>query len=624
MAVGPAAEFLALLPAESVVPVGASSDPNAACRRIDLASIMRSVSPPAEYGDVDPEAAIYFGETQPSVHLAFVGSNTLLRQIAFDAQVSQFRASSWRRHIDESLQSAHRFDLLLVEASSHPESGDWCDAFATDGSRRAQFREMLTTCRASGVPVACWFREGIASFDDWAWLAEGADALFAHDPAVVARLQAQYPARAVQWMPPAIQPRQHHPVRVPTLLKAARWAGSRTLFDHLAECVGEGRLPPGLDAVDDLLLGDSRWDVPLAQLNNHPQIARRALGTYGAGDRSAILRLVGAEFFDRGDTAATQQAQLEAAACGALVVGPAAMPWLAADCRSPDAWPAVLADPVRRARASHRAMRLVLSQHTLADRLQTMLDAVGGRIRLAPLAPQVACLLVTRRPDLLDTCLQRFRADLYPNKELVVVVHDDDVDLGGIRQSIGTHEPIRILRLGEQYSLGACLNYAFEHTDATYWAKWDDDDFYGPHYLSDFMLYRRAMDFDVAGKPMAFTWLHESGELLWDGRWGARANVLRSAIDKRNTGVAGATLVGHRRVLESVPFPDARRRGTDSEFLRRCHGQGWSLLSTDPFNFVRYRTTREGFHTWQVGEKTLRDRSVRVGGQPDIQALAFL
>lgn len=628
---GPAADFLALLPAEAVIPADSpAADPHQISRRVDFASTMASVLPPAArggFGGVLPESGpIYFGETEPALHIGYVGSDELLRQIAFDAQVTRIRAACWQQQLQSLPASPHRLDFLLVEAIHHREPGDWRDAFAADGMQRKQFLDMLSHCRAHGVPVVCWFRESVASLDDWAWLAPGADALFAHDPVAVARLQANYPLRPVQWMPPAIQPRLHHPASVPALLKAASWAGSRVLYEGQAACHADGTLPPGLDALGDiLLLGDSQWDATAGQLRDQPEIARMALGTYNAADRNAMLRLVGAEYFRHGKTAAEQQRQLEAAACGALVIGPGALSWLAIDGdQAAETWRATLTNPIQRARSAHLKTRLVLSRHGMADRLQTMLDALGIGTRVSPPAPKVACLLVTRRPALLDACLRRFRADLYPHKELVVVVHDNDADLRDIRRSIGAHEPIRILRLGEQYGLGACLNFAFEHTDATYWAKWDDDDYYGPHYLSDFMLYRRAIDFDIAGKPMAFTWLDEAAELLWDERWGARTHVLRTAIDSKNAGVAGATLMGHRRVLESTPFPDARRRGTDSEFLRRSHERGWNLLATDPFNFVRYRTTREGFHTWQMTSNSIRDRTIVVGHHNDIAAQAFV
>jgi len=624
---GPARQFLAQLPAEVVLPQAtAPSDPHVSYRCVDFRSVMAQILPPVEShssGEMrsSPDD-IFLGQGDPKVRLAYVGGEELLGQLAFDARLTRLTAGGWRQQVEASRRSAQRFNLLLVEVAAHHSRDGWHEAFTTDGLQRARFRDMQAMCRACGIPVVCWFREGITCYEDAAWLGDGADALFAHDPAVADRLRLDYPSRPVQWMPPAIQPRRYYPARPPALVRAARRAGDHILFDNLAAALAKGGLPASLEASGDIVLvGDSHWDVPIGQLRSQPHLARLALGAYGCDDRSTLLRLVGAEFFESGRTVMDQQHQLEAAACGAIVTGPGALPWLGAGTESLEA---SLADPIQRARSAHLAMRRVLSQHTMADRLQTMLDAVGCCACLEAGAPKIACLLITRRLALLEECLSRFRADIYPNKELIVVVHDSRVDLRHVRTLIGTDEPIRIMRMSEEYGLGACLNFAFEHTDATYWAKWDDDDFYGPHYLSDFMLYRRAVDFDVAGKPMAFTWLDEPNELLWDGKWGERAHVMRSAVDHGSGGVAGATLVGHRRVLESVQFPNARRRGTDSEFLRRCHEVGWNLLATDPFNFVRYRTTQNGFHTWRVDENVIRKGSLLVGSRDDIGNKAFV
>ena len=625
---GPAASFMALLPAEStVIGTAQADDPNGVLRRIDLRSVFRPV--PAAAGragsaaiPLDDTSAFFSKAESTAAHLGFVGSEDLLRQIAFDAQVACLWPTTWRERL------AHgRLDFVLVEAIRHKNPGDWRDAFAGAGTRREQLCEMLTGCRARGIPVVCWFREAVSSLDEWTWLCPYADALFAHDPEVAQRLRIDQPGRIVEWLPPAVQPARHNPWINPSLVRARSCAAQQVFFDGLAACLADG-LPSELaNPGDALLLADSRWEVSAAQASAHPAMARLSLGRLGEVDRNVLLRLVGAEFFNRGDSAEDQLRQMEAAACGALVVGPGVMPLLEVEGTGGGdmaSWSRILSDPVRRMRAAHLKTRLVLSQHCIVDRLQTMAAKLGSGACFAPATPKVACLLVTRRPELLGECLRRFRADSYPNKELIVVVHGTDADLRGIRASIGPGESIQLLRLGDRYGLGACLNFAFEHTEATYWAKWDDDDLYGPHYLSDFMLYRRAIDFDVAGKPMAFTLLDDADELRWDSRWGKRANLLRTGVDTANTGVAGATLFGHRRVLEANPFPEHCRAGTDTAFLRSCHERGWNLLSTDPFNFVRYRTARAGFHTWQLTDQSIRDRTVGIGTRRDIVAQAFV
>src|SRR5690606_37285195 len=89
---------------------------------------------------------------------------------------------------------------------------------------------------------------------------------------------------------------------------------------------------------------------------------------------------------------------------------------------------ALMGDPLARARWSHLAWRALMSGHTIAHRLQAMADRLATGGDFLPHAERIAVLLVTMRPDRLPDCIDRFRNDLYPAKELVVVVHGDDVD----------------------------------------------------------------------------------------------------------------------------------------------------------------------------------------------------
>jgi hypothetical protein len=433
------------------------------------------------------------------------------------------------------------------------------------------------------------------------------------DQAMAAKYAEEFPGRRVACLPPAVQPAIHNPIVPAGLAKAARGRDSRVLLDGWAYFagLGDGGRESLLSAAPALMVAESRWDMGRSALLDHPEDRPHVLGCLGALDRIGVSRLVGAELFPDEQSGPDWRAanlKLQISASGALPIGSAT--------RLGDA------DPLQRSREAHRLFRDIFSSHCFAHRLQR----ISGDLRVArdfigP-SPDIACLLVTMRPQLVEACIRRFRKDLYPEKELVIVVHGDSVDLAPLRSHIREGERIRIYQRGSEQSLGACLNFAFAQSGCRYWCKMDDDDFYGPHYLSDFMLYRRAVDFDVAGKPMAFTLLDEADELRWDQRWGSRANLFKTAVDVANTGVAGATLFGHRRVLETTPFPERRRRGTDTEFQRRCHAEGWNLLSTDPFNFVRYRTDRSDFHTWRLSQDRIRERTVKVGTRADIAAIA--
>src|SRR5690606_38652767 len=238
-------------------------------------------------------------------------------------------------------------------------------------------------------------------------------------------------------------------------------------------------------------------------------------------------------------------------------------------------------DPLQGARWRHLAWRSLASRHTVAHRLQRISDLLGASVRFLPEAERIAVLLATMRPDRLESCIEQFRNDAYPAKELIVVIHCDNIDMRPYRSLVRDGEPIRILQAGSSRSLGACLNYAAAQTDAPYWTKMDDDDLYGPNYLTDMMLYRHLGRFEVFGKPPVFNYLANGDALLWDREWARHVHLLHEAASASSALVAGGTLGGHRRVLEAVPFSERRRGGSDSDFIRRCYVAGLDVLAMD-------------------------------------------
>jgi glycosyltransferase involved in cell wall biosynthesis len=91
----------------------------------------------------------------------------------------------------------------------------------------------------------------------------------------------------------------------------------------------------------------------------------------------------------------------------------------------------------------------------------------------------ISCIMPTRgRADLVERAIAGFRAQDYPDRELIIV-HDRDDDLPpGI-----AGDDIRILRAQEN-SIGGKRNQAVAAARGAIIAQWDDDDWYAPERLS--------------------------------------------------------------------------------------------------------------------------------------------
>lgn len=630
----PLAGGVASLPATLVrLPGDDLESANASCRLLHLEPRLEGVLPAAARAVLDGTAALsdslYLGDRENPPAIGFIGSRELAAELAFDARVVPLEEQNWGARL---VPGAMQF--LLLETIWHVGQWQWRYALAEPGGQ-ATLRALLARCREIGLPVVVWFRESPGNLDAFAWLAGEADLCCAADPEIAARLRKDFPAANVEFLPPAIQPRLHNPLRSHRLLEAGDALRGRVVFD------GWWDLQNGLAGLDalkaqGLLVVESRWDFSNVRLADSSDFASHVLGCLDPEEKLTLSRLQGAEVFASTPLAgawASAQGMARAAAAGSLVASlDGATPWLpelalpeAANGEGPLAALARLrADPLAAGRWRHTTWRALMRAHTIAHRLQFMAERVGaGAGFLSAETPRIACLLVTMRPERLEACLERFRQDRYPARELVVVVHDDSADLAACRALVREGEPIRIFRIGRSRSLGACLNFAAAQTDAPYWTKMDDDDLYGPNYLTDMMLYRHLGRFEVFGKPPVFNYLENGDALLWDREWARHVHLLHEAASASSALVAGGTLGGHRRVLEAVPFSERRRGGSDSDFIRRCYVAGLDVLAMDGFNFVRCRSARPGFHTWSLDEAEARRRSTVVGTIADVGTAAY-
>jgi glycosyltransferase involved in cell wall biosynthesis len=94
--------------------------------------------------------------------------------------------------------------------------------------------------------------------------------------------------------------------------------------------------------------------------------------------------------------------------------------------------------------------------------------------------PLVTCICVTRkRQHLLKRAIDCFHAQTYPNKELLIVYEDDDLDTKSFLRSLASSAitTMEVERTPDT-SLGRLRNTAVQSCKGDYFCQWDDDDWY--------------------------------------------------------------------------------------------------------------------------------------------------
>ena len=188
--------------------------------------------------------------------------------------------------------------------------------------------------------------------------------------------------------------------------------------------------------------------------------------------------------------------------------------------------------------------------------------------------PLVTCLMPTYNRGLfVPQAIQYFLAQDYPHKELIIV---DDGE-HRLAPTVGGGEPIRYVALDRRLSLGAKRNLAANLGRGEILTHWDDDDWYGPSYLT-----RLVAALIQQGREWLVGVSRYLVYLLWTG-------TLRVCTSR---GPAGATFCYWRRTWERHPYRDVDR-AEDFFFLEDARPRVLGLRDPELFTVIRHR-----HHTW--------------------------
>jgi len=249
-----------------------------------------------------------------------------------------------------------------------------------------------------------------------------------------------------------------------------------------------------------------------------------------------------------------------------------------------------LQHPPNRERHSVPARRHVLTNHTRLHRFEQLLTTL--EIPTNP-TPKISILLSTNRPENVDHALTNITNQIWPDKELLLILHDhEQFDINHIQTLTQTLPyPTTIIPAPKQWTLGDCLNAGLGQATGEYITKMDDDDHYGPHHLTDVHTALTYSNADITGKFANIVYLEQRG-LTMD--W------LIEKDEAFGTHLPGATILIERDLLSRYRFARVNQ-GEDSALHRTLMADGRRLYSTHRFNFIR---VRHGSHAYQRGDES--------------------
>ncbi|GAA1731204.1 glycosyltransferase [Isoptericola hypogeus] len=533
--------------------------------------------------------------------------------------------SSWREQLDG-------LDLVFVESAWNGNGGAWQYHFTGPSAPRPALVELLAACRERGIPTVFWNKEDPVHFEDFVATAALFDRVYTTDVGRVEAYRERLGHDGVGVLPFAAQPAVHNPVRTHGEGPGRDVAFAGTWFAHKyperreqAEMLLGGaldvspRMETGLEIFSRFRGQGDRYEFP-------EPFASRVAGSLDYAqmltayrDYKAFLNVN--SVVDSPSMCARRI--FEITACGTPVVtAPSAATGeffggdevfaVTTRAEAADTVRALVRSPELRDRAVHLGQRRIWREHTYGARAQLVLHDVGLAPTAALSRPSVTAIVSTNRPHRLDDVLRTLGSQAGVQVQLALLTHgfgvDDEADLR-MRATEAGVEDLVLLHAGTDVPLGGCLNRLVDAADGDVVAKLDDDDLYGPQYLSDQLYALAYSGAQVVGKQAHYMYLEAHD-----------ATVLRFAErEHRFTDfVMGPTIVARRDTAAAVRFGETST-GEDTAFLRGVVDAGAQVYSADRFNFVQVRGGAGATgHTWQISEAgVLASGDVRFYGRAD-------
>ncbi|GAA3218306.1 glycosyltransferase [Nonomuraea helvata] len=261
-----------------------------------------------------------------------------------------------------------------------------------------------------------------------------------------------------------------------------------------------------------------------------------------------------------------------------------------------------LADDLRREEHSIRLRRAALRTHGVAARWEQL----GAP---APAPPLTSVLLATRRTDMVSFALDQVALQRGAQLEVVLALHGVPKDHPDVAKAIDAFEsPLTVLEADQQAVFGEVLNDAAARASGSFLLKMDDDDWYGPDFLSDLLLAHSYSGAQVVGTVPEFVYLSSID-----------VTVHRKQVTEQITSfVAGGTILVERSAFQAVGGFRPLRRSVDTQFQEALQAAGGQIYRTHGLGYILRRGPAAN-HTWQepIGTFLQRNRQQWRGFRPN-------
>ncbi len=542
------------------------------------------------------------------IRIGLLASDRLFEGFQYECNVILITEENWKSIIDYG-----EIDFLLVESCREATTGDWYLSQTLEGESQNKLHAIINNCKETGIPTVYWNTQDSLYHEHYVDISKMFDYVFCADPRERKNLQRCNIKADILY--PAIQPAIHNPFR---MYKDIGALSINILFDGWADVI---RNYENLDILQKLSskglkIIESRFRLFNNKIHDTNKLKSNVLGCVTSSQR--LLALKYAKLYISSDVSLTtrtlkQWMDIEAGACRLplLYDGEIDADDMRKDfirefsdaCELETFVENLLNDDISREKIAHETWRVVYSQHTFAHRLKVICDTIRMDHCLVEF-PFVSIIIATYRKNLIDSCIEQYDLQKYPNKELILVINTNEFSTNKMKEIIGDRRDIRIFKLPSDQVESGSVNFAITASVGEYCIKMDDDDHYSPHYVWDMMLYNKAVDADVFGKNNSFFHFQDDDTTYMRKRKKSLAIVPRECMQKAH--ISGNSLSGRRSFFLLNKYSDKNFASTDTNFHGNIEGTEGVYVLFDDLGVIVERSADVSAHSWRETSEELK------------------
>ncbi len=551
----------------------------------------------------------YNSQIEKNINIACILDEFSYECYKYEGSFYQLGTQNWKEIIEEINPK-----LLFVESAWQGYNYQWINGIANiQNSKDKTLVSIINYCKSNGIPTVFWAKEDPYDFDIFIESAKYFDYVFTTDLDSIPKYREILNHNNIYLLPFAAQPKIHNPIDKDKEKIGKVAFGGGWYWKFPKRCIQmENLLKPAFKY--DLVIynrfsnyNDSKYFFP----KEYKPFLRNSL------DYKDMVKeykkydiFLNTNSTDISPTTFSRRV-FELLASGIPTISTYSLGienyfkdivMLSKDEKDTEKYLSLLLNNKElRDRISLLGLREVLNNHTYSHRLDRVLDTIGLNKYLSS-DEGVSVITCTNRLFALDNILENYLSQKYPLKELIIIINDDSIDLEAWTNKLKDYDDIKIYKPSETYTLGECLNFGVEKSKYNYISKFDDDDYYGPDYLTDSINTFKFTDAHIVGKYSIYAYFERTNTLVL--RFPNRENRYMDYV-------AGSTLTMKKEIFDKIKFRDISK-SEDTLFLEDSLKEGYKIYASDRFNYVVIRRKDLSTHSWKITEREFMKKSIFV------------